>query len=47
MDYWLSKTSGERIAALEELRRTTYRFIHGHEMPPMSKTAKILKRGYE
>ncbi len=47
LSYWLSRPSGERIAAVEELRRTTYSLIHGSAFPRMLKIAKVLKRGDE
>ena len=45
--YWLSRPAGERIAAVEELRRSTYRLVHGRALPQMLRIAKVLKRGDE
>ena len=41
--YWAGRSPAERIAAVKELRESTYRRIHGRPMPPMAKTARPFK----
>lgn len=39
LEYWLSRSPEERIAAVEFLRRQTY-----GELPPLPRVARIIKR---
>ncbi|KAF0143116.1 MAG: hypothetical protein Q8L04_07705 [Ignavibacteria bacterium] len=43
LEYWLSKTPEERIAAIEFLRKQTYETKDGSS-PRLQRTVKVIKR---
>ncbi len=41
--YWIARSPEERIEAGRELVRSTYHYLHGKPLPPMSKVGRIFQ----
>lgn len=41
--HWAARSPAERVAALKELRASTFFRLHGRPMGPMSKAARPIK----